>query len=295
MCIRDSTYTARIFLDGSGRERLLSRSRVATQAITDPSPPFVSLRTTMEHADQGDRARSMLLFHGQPRHCAWWVPTSPTTTAICVSIPWSTWCQMGQEPNRAMAWGLEKLNPHLARRMEACEGHSTVEVERTEVYHMDRFAGDGWMCVGRAHHAVHPVFSFGLSLELADARAAADATHSALNTGRDALYFSRFMAASKVQHEAIDDLIRYFWRYPSFLAHKARGETRRELVRLFAGDVREGTVSLLGSMRTSLHDAQLGRTGQPAQPRTRKPDRGRLRATPQPVSRSMGPWGRGRS
>ena len=87
-------------------------------------------------------------------------------------------------------------------------------------YQVRRFTGKGFICVGDAHRFIDPIYSFGLCVSFAEAKAAADAVKDYLNgKGRDG---DRPFAAYEIERErgidVVEDMMDAFWEYPFHFA-----------------------------------------------------------------------------
>jgi hypothetical protein len=102
-------------------------------------------------------------------------------------------------------------------------------------YQSYRFTGKGFICVGDAHRFIDPIYSFGLCVSFAEAKAATDAVKDYLNgEGRDD---GRPFAAYELERErgidVVEDTMDAFWEYPFYFA-KIVHDYRDEMMDIFA-------------------------------------------------------------
>ena len=249
----------RVLADASGHSAFLSRAQVAGPRRIDAFNRQVAAFSQFRGAvrDPGEMGNNTFIFYGETYHWAWFIPLSPEITSVGVVVPAAGYKARGKDPEALLRWGLDEINPDLRRRMAGCERTEEVRFVSNYSYRIEPFAGDGWLCVGDAHRFTDPIFSFGVSLAMAEARAAARAIREGLQGGDVRGPFERYAARCDTGQEAAYDLIRYFWKYPAFFGLQARGAMRRDFVQLLAGDVYGPELPALAMMRNSLHSAPL--------------------------------------
>jgi hypothetical protein len=142
----------------------------------------------------------------------------------------------GESPETLLKWGLENINPDLTRRVSGCEQVEACHFIANYSYRIEPFAGDGWLCIGDAHRFADPIFSFGVSSAMLEAAAAEKAIVEGLERGDFRAPFEEFVTYSNRGQDAIFDVIRYFWKFPSFFGIQTRGALLKDIIRLFAGD-----------------------------------------------------------
>lgn len=137
--------------------------------------------------------------------------------------------------------------------MQQAERTEKVRTINKYSYTIDPFVGNGWLCVGDAHRFSDPIFSFGVSFALVEARAAAKAIDQALKTGDQKKAFEMYSEYSDTGQNAALDVIKYFWHFPVFFGFLSRGKYRKEIIRLLSSDChKSGDIEVLKIMRESL-------------------------------------------
>src|SRR5262249_20229079 len=117
----------------------------------------------------------------------------------------------------------------------------------------DPFVGNGWLCFGDSHPFNDPIFSYGVSFALIEARAAGKAIRCCLAGGDWRKGFTAYRDFCQRGRMAALDVIRYFWGFPVLFGYLSRGELNKEIVQLLGSDchgVEEGRALQL--MRNAL-------------------------------------------
>ncbi|MCX4241013.1 NAD(P)/FAD-dependent oxidoreductase [Paraliomyxa miuraensis] len=249
---------ARFVADCSGQSSLLARLGVASKRVVDDVfSRQIALFTQYEGArrDPGEMGNNTFIFYGTELHWAWFIPLSPTLTSVGVVMPAAKVAEHGG-PEAAFEWGRTHINPDLAKRFNFAREVSPVRALANYSYHVDRFWGEGWCCVGDAHQFIDPIFSFGVSFALIEARAASAAILDVLVGADEATRLGEYAALCSRGQGVARDLIRYFWRFPTFFAFLARGEYRRDVIRLLGSACHDPEeLGAIKAMRAALREA----------------------------------------
>ncbi|MBX2798085.1 MAG: NAD(P)/FAD-dependent oxidoreductase [Myxococcales bacterium] len=253
---------AEVVIDATGHSALMSRQGVAGPRQMGTFDRQIATFTQFTHAvrDPGAMGNNTFIFYGSKYHWAWFIPVSSTVTSVGVVLPTTTHRSVASKPEEVLAWGLEHVNPDLWRRVQGLTPSEPVRVIRNYSYRIDPFVGDGWLCVGDAHRFPDPIFSFGVSFAMTEARAAAEAVVRARWTGDAQEPFERYAAYCSRGQDAAMDLIQYFWKFPAFFSFQTRGSTRGDMIQLLGGDC-FGTQEngVLDMMRKSLREVDAPR------------------------------------
>jgi flavin-dependent dehydrogenase len=114
--------------------------------------------------------------------------------------------------------------------------------------------GHGWLCVGDAHRFTDPIFSFGVSFAMLEARAASQAIQQAIGEGDCRGPFAEYAAYCDRGQNAAADVIRYFWQFPTFFGYQSRSALRKDVMRLLASDFHDvDAMRALQVMRRALN------------------------------------------
>ena len=192
------------------------------------------------------------LFYGEQDEWAWFIPLSEDTVSIGVVVPSRKVKERGGI-EKTIEWGVENINPNLKERMENAERIDEVRAINNYSYTIEPFVGNGWLCVGDAHRFSDPIFSFGVSFAMVEARAAAQAIDKAIKTGAEKEALEAYAHFCDTGQNAALDLIKYFWHFPVFFGFLAKGKHRKEMIRLLSSDCfKDKEMEVLKIMRDSL-------------------------------------------
>jgi len=230
--------TARFVVDASGHGTVLSRQGIAGPLVYfDEFSRQVAIFTQFRHArrDPGLMGENTFLFYSEVHHWAWFIPVSPDVVSVGIVIPTSQ-VQTCGGAEAAWAWGLENINPELGWRVRGCERVEEIRTITNYAYNVEPFVGDGWLCVGDAHRFMDPIFSFGVSFSMLEARAASQAILRTMQTGDWRGPFTEYAAFCTRGQDVALDVIRYFWKFPVFFGYQTRGKTRKDIIRLLGSD-----------------------------------------------------------
>jgi len=232
-------------VDATGMSTLLAREGVAGTRKQDVYSDQIAFFSQIEgcERDPGLMHDITMIFYNEPHHWAWFIPLDADRVSVGIVITGETYRAHQTElkaagrpvPEGIYDWGLEAINPELARRCAGKPRSEVVRVTRDYSYEIAPFAGDGWICVGDSHRFVDPIFSFGVSIAVQEGQMAAAAIESALQSGDYRASFSEYQRRCKLGQDAVYDVIRYFWRFPAFFGVQAQGRYREDIMRLFAG------------------------------------------------------------
>jgi 1H-pyrrole-2-carbonyl-[peptidyl-carrier protein] brominase len=228
-----------MLVDASGQSSFLSRQGVAGPRRVEAFNRQIALYSQYEgvEVDAGELENVTVIFYRDIHHWSWLIPLTPTTVSIGVVLPINSYKLRGGSAESVMQWGLQELNPELARRCRAARQTEPMRVTRNYSYRVEPFVGPGWLCVGDAHRFTDPIFSFGVSFALTEAEAAAEAIVTALREpGREPDVLASYASYCTRGHDRAADLIRFFWKFPPFFSYMTRSERGGDIIRLLAGD-----------------------------------------------------------
>lgn len=235
---RLTTVRCAVVADASGRGTVLARQGLAG-AVTyhDQFARQVALFSTFKgvRRDPGRMGDNTFIFYSETYHWAWFIPVAPDLVSVGVVLPGEKIKALsGRE--EAYRWGLDHLNPDLTWRVAGCETVEPLRAITNYSYAVDPFVGNGWLCVGDAHQFIDPIFSFGVSFAMLEARRASAAIQEALATGDCTVPFEAYARFSNQGQHAARDLIRYFWRFPVFFGYQTRSHYRKDIIRLLSSN-----------------------------------------------------------
>lgn len=227
-----------VVADASGSAALLSKQGIAGPKVYfDEFSRQAATFTQYKHAkrDPGDMGNNTFIFYAEHLHWGWFIPVAPDITSVGVVMPAQQVKECGGA-EEAMQWGLEHINPDLGHRVAGCEQLEPIRAITNYSYDIEPFVGDGWLCVGDAHRFIDPIFSFGGSFAMVEARAASHAIRQALETGECMPSFREYATWCDRGQDVALDLIRYFWKYPIFFGYQTRSTMRKDFIRLLGSD-----------------------------------------------------------
>jgi FADH2-dependent halogenase len=269
---------SRFVVDASGHSVILSKHGVAGPRQIGDFDKQVAVFTQVKGAlrDPGAMGNNTVIFYSDVYEWSWFIPLSPEVVSVGLVVPSHLFKMNGDSPEALLRWGFENLNPDLTRRLRDAEWVEPCRVIANYSYRIDPFAGDGWLCIGDAHRFADPIFSFGVASAMVEATAACKAILKAMETGDWRAPFEEYVAYSNRGQDSISDLIKYFWRFPSFFGVQSRGAFRKDIIRLLAGDCFDvGEIPALTAMRKSLALVSLPETEEGGPPRSYRSGRTR--------------------
>jgi len=225
--------------DASGLGVFFSRIGLAGRRTLFDFARQVAVFTQYRNArrDPGEMGLNTFIFYNQTYEWAWFIPIAPDVVSIGIVVPVDRLHACGNDPVSLMEWGLEHINPDLRERVAGCDRIELVRSIADYSYDIQPYAGDGWLCIGDAHRFIDPIFSFGVSLAMTEARAAAR-TIVAILTGADwQEALSSYVAYCDRGQNVAVDILRFFWQFPMFFGFQIRGRHRKDFIRLLGSDL----------------------------------------------------------
>jgi len=244
----------RVVADASGQATVLSRLGVAGPVMPTEFAKQVAMFSQIRGArrDPGEMGDNTFLFYSETHHWAWFIPLSSDVVSVGIVLPADKVKQCGGA-EAAFEGGVENLNPDLGWRVEGCERIEPVRAATNYSYVVDPFVGDGWLALGDAHQFNDPIFSFGVSFAMVEAREASRAILRSFENCTSTAPFAEYRDFCLRGQTAALDVIRYFWKFPVFFGYQSRGELRKDIIRLLGSDCHSRTESrALTLMRRAL-------------------------------------------
>lgn len=220
-------------VDTSG---VLVRAGVAGERRVEPGSGYHSSYAVCENIrrDPERRGEPVQVFQAGEKMWARLVTLTATRTGVEIVVP--------ADPNQPkpdalelLEWGLAHLHPDLTARTRQVSVVRPPLLITGDAYHFEKSAGDGWLCVGRAHHHMKSPLTSGLNSELFEAQAAVESILSSRGQKSPSDALTAYQKSCHSRHEAALDVIQYFWHWPAFFANLLRGAHRPDLIRLIQG------------------------------------------------------------
>lgn len=236
---KDSDLTADFVADASGLQTFLSRSGVCGARHRGGYEKQVAFYGQFEGArrDAAPDDGATHIFYAARHLWAWFIPISSTVTSIGVVTPGALFKESGQSVQEYLTAQLASLHPELTERL--CEAQPVSETWSTSnySYHIDDFAGDGYLCIGDAHQFTDPIFSFGVSNSVQEASLAADAIDGYLTAPSvDRMHPIHTYADIVSRAQArVKTLIDTFWEFPLAFLKLAHYDRQADIAELLSG------------------------------------------------------------
>lgn len=229
-----------VLVDASGQHTFL-----ANAGITGPKTPgkycrqiaiFSHFRNAVR--DPGDDWGNTLIYFSRKYHWAWFIPLDQGVTSIGFVIPSEYYRSRAETIDEFLTRELREFNKDLASRIPDVEVAEEVRTISNYSYQVERFTGNGWLCVGDAHRFIDPLFSFGVSIALSEARQAAQSIATFLKGGIEASDrpFQDFEAISESAVGKCQAIVDGFWE-STFAFGMIISRYRDDIIDLLAGHV----------------------------------------------------------
>lgn len=106
-------------------------------------------------------------------------------------------------------------------------------------YHIKKYTGKGFLCVGDSHRFVDPIFSFGLHFAVSEARLASEAIKKYLSgeTAQKENPLAAYQELTEKGQDVIQSLLDSFWNHPFAFAFFTHSRYRQDIIDIFAGRI----------------------------------------------------------
>lgn len=183
------------------------------------------------------------IFYGQRDHWAWLIPLDDEVTSAGIVLPNHSFKDRNLSRDELFAAGLAEINPDLTERTGGAEIVSEVFTTSNYSYHIDEFTGPGFVCVGDAHRFLDPIFSFGVSVAIQEARLAAVCLDKYLDDPEGGLEpFGCYATEVNSAQTVVEYIIRTFWEYPLVFLKLAHFSHRDDIAEVFSGRLYDRSV-----------------------------------------------------
>jgi flavin-dependent dehydrogenase len=234
---RTGAYHGRYLVDGSGQNRLIARKFGCAEPITTfgKTAAFVHVEglsdAALEAIGEGNDIRIMIVDDGW----GWIIPLPGRRMSVGLVA-------RSDEPAARLVQRYVDGSALIQQWSRGCE-RSEVRSERNYSFKNLRPAGPRYACVGDAACFLDPVFSSGVSLAVVGAAAMSDRLSPALHTGDEgrADLMCEHLEFMESGYRTFSSMIDRFYN-TRFIEHfifgpHGRGQTKREIVSVLAGDV----------------------------------------------------------
>lgn len=244
---------ARVVLDASGQSTFLASHGVTGPKSRGRYNRQVACFTQVKGArrDPGAAGGNTLIFYREKHHWAWFIPLDEEVTSVGVVAPAAHWQAAAPSKEEALRRELETLNPELTQRVSGAEFVEPVRSASNYSYHIERFTGPGFLCVGDAHRFLDPIFSFGVFFAMHEAKMAAEAIHASFGHDPGAAdAFSAYEEKADRGQRVVQNLIDCFWDYPLAFQRMAHQTHVEDIIDCFAGRLYAEDDALSEGVRT---------------------------------------------
>ena len=234
-----------LLIDASGQQTFLAHQGVASQRRLGRYDRQIAVFSQVANTIRDAGPREMhgdntLIFYASKFRWAWFIPLDDEVVSVGVVIPGAYFVERGESRHDFLLRELRELHPELSRRLPDLTLLEEARAIPNYSYHVSRFSGPGWLCIGDTHRFIDPIFSFGLYVSMREAELAAPIAAAWL--GSEHRTHSDPFAAHARRCEAgldnLQDLIDGFWEHPLGFAHLVNGQrTKADLIDLFAGRI----------------------------------------------------------
>jgi flavin-dependent dehydrogenase len=246
------TLSARVVVDATGRSAFLGRKLGLMRR--DPELRKASLFTHYEGAlrDPGiDEGATLVLHTDDASGWFWYIPLPENRVSVGVvgSVEDLISNREG-DPQTVFDEEVARC-PEVMRRIQGACQAMPVQVLNDFSYRASRIAGDGWVLVGDAFGFLDPIYSSGVFLALKSGELAADAIHTALETGDVSggslgAFGPEFLAGMEAMRKLVYAFYEPDFSFSKFLARFP--DCRNDLIHLLVGNVFRPTNGFFGSM-----------------------------------------------
>lgn len=231
---------SKVVVDASGQQTFLS-----THGVTGPKERyrydnqvaiFSQVRNTLRDEDLPD---DTLILYREQFHWAWFIPLDDDVVSVGVNVPTEYFRSRGESKEDFLRRELGELNPELARRIPDKTLVEDVRAISNYSYHIREYTGKGYMCIGDSHRFIDPIFSFGVTFAIAEAKKGSQAI-AAYVRGESADAdnpFADFQEWAERGQDVIQDLIDAFWGQPLAFAFFAHHRYVEDFVDMFAARI----------------------------------------------------------
>jgi FADH2-dependent halogenase len=230
-----------VVIDASGPSTFLNRVGVTGKKRRGKYNSQIAVFSQVEGAlrDDENETDNTRIFYEKLNHWAWFIPLNDETVSVGVVVPSNYYRQQGISMEEFFHKEVRAINPELARRIADVRCTEQVRACSNYSYEVERYVGNGFLCVGDAHRFVDPIFSFGVHLAIHEADLAIQAIVDHLGQEKR-MTDSSFLEYSRICDigmNSVQDLIDAFWNNPLAFTFAAHHKHKDDIIDLFAGRI----------------------------------------------------------
>ena len=244
----DHMLNTKVLVDASGQSTFMANnSNLTSVKEKGRYDRQVAVFSQVKHAlrDPGTASGNTLIFVGKPYHWAWFIPLDDEVTSVGVVVPKDYFRSKAASPEEFLESELKVLNPELARRLKGAVFTESVRTLSNYSYHVKRFTGNGFLCVGDSHRFIDPIFSYGVYFSVKEAQMAAQAIERSLKhpQAQTTNPFAEYQKNAERGQDVIQDLLDCFWLRPLAFMIFVHYQYREGFIDLFAGRIYDKDVA----------------------------------------------------
>ena len=131
--------------------------------------------------DEGPIRDNTLIFYEKKNHWAWFIPLDKEAVSIGVVTPSDYFMSRKLSKQEFLQQEMQTLNPELAQRLQNVELVEETRGISNYSYWIQKFVGNGFLCVGDSHRFIDPIFSLGLLFATKESQFASEAIDNYLS------------------------------------------------------------------------------------------------------------------
>ena len=233
--------SSRVVIDASGQSTFLHGAGILGHKDRGNYDSQIAIFSQVKGGlrDEGkDRDNTQILYRDK-NHWAWYIPLDEEVVSVGVVVPVQYFKSRKEDMDSFFRRELHELHPELKRRLENYEVVEEVRACSNYSYEINRYVGNGYLCVGDSHRFIDPVFSFGLHFAIHEGEKAADAIaeHFASGMKMTDNTFDEYQRVCNLGMDTIQELIDAFWNNPLGFAYCVHHQHTEDCIDLFAGRV----------------------------------------------------------
>lgn len=185
-----------------------------------------------------------IIFYKEKHHWAWFIPIDDEHVSVGVVTPSEYFKSQPYSKDEFLKRELRTLNPQLSQRLPSIELEEPARAASNYSYHIEKFTGPGFLCVGDAHRFLDPIFSFGVQIALSEAEFAAQAIKKHLmnettNSVKDDTVnpFIDYQNYVEGGQKIVQNLIDCFWEYPHAFLYFIKNRYTDGIIDIFSGRI----------------------------------------------------------
>jgi 1H-pyrrole-2-carbonyl-[peptidyl-carrier protein] brominase len=238
---------AEVVIDASGATTFLANRGLTSPKERGGYENQVAIFSQVAGAirDPGEKSGSTIIFYREKNHWAWFIPISDDVVSVGVVTPSEYFRERRLSKQEFLRDEMQAMGAEMSKRVPpdvtfvedvyACSNYS---------YHIRRFTGKGFLCVGDAHRFIDPIFAFGLYFAMKEGQLAAEAVQRYLaGEGRDAANpFASYETLVDRAQDIVQDLVDCFWEYPLAFLILVHHSHHEDMIDLFSGRIYDDDV-----------------------------------------------------